>query len=74
VGGADDLEVLVDEDVVRPVNADVVDLVLAVAQLDNTVDEAPWVGGQRSVRRPIRGRSADDRIRRQGYGLLTTRQ
>jgi hypothetical protein len=30
--GADDLEVLVDEDVVRPVDADVVDLVLAVAQ------------------------------------------
>jgi len=31
--GADDLEVLVDEDVVRPVDADVVDLVVAVAQL-----------------------------------------
>ena len=30
--GADDLEVLVDEDVVRPVDTDVVDLVLAVAQ------------------------------------------
>jgi len=29
--GADDLEVLADEDVVRPVHADVVDLVLAVA-------------------------------------------
>ena len=39
--GADDLEVLVDEDVVRPVDADVVDLVLAVAQLHNTVDDAP---------------------------------
>jgi hypothetical protein len=39
--GADDLEVLVDEDVVGPVDADVVDLVLAVAQLDNTVDDAP---------------------------------
>jgi len=32
---ADDLEVLVDEDVVRPVDADVVDVVLAVAQLHN---------------------------------------
>jgi ABC-type polysaccharide/polyol phosphate transport system ATPase subunit len=41
--GADDLEVLVDEDVVRPVEADVVDLVLAVAQLHNTVDEAPAI-------------------------------
>jgi len=39
--GADDLEVLVDEDVVRPVDADVVNLVLAVAQLHNTVDDAP---------------------------------
>jgi hypothetical protein len=40
----DDLEILVDEDVVRPVDADVVDFVLAVAQLDDTVDDA--VGGQ----------------------------
>src|ERR1019366_288097 len=61
--GADDLEVLVDEDVVRPVDADVVDLVLAVAQLHNTVDDAPPVGGQRSFRRLVRCRSADDRPR-----------
>ena len=61
--GADDLEVLVDEDVVRPVDADVVDLVLAVAQLHNTVDDAARVGGQRSFRRLIRCRSADDRPR-----------
>src|SRR6266852_54078 len=61
--GADDREVLVDEDVVRPVDADVVDLVLAVAQLDNTVDDAARVGGQRSLRRLIRCRSADDRAR-----------
>ena len=59
--GADDLEVLVDEDVVRPVDADVVDLILAVAQLHNTVDDAPRVGGQRSFRRLIGCRSADDR-------------
>jgi hypothetical protein len=39
--GTDDLEVLADEDVVRPADADVVDLVLAVAQLHNTVDDAP---------------------------------
>src|SRR5882757_10985143 len=59
--GADDLEVLVDEDVVRPVDADGVDLVLAVAQLDNAVDDASGVGGQRSFDRLVRGRSADDR-------------
>ena len=38
--GADDLEARVDEDVVGPVDADVVDLVLAVAQLDNAVHDA----------------------------------
>jgi hypothetical protein len=54
--GADDLEVLVDEDVVRPVDADVVNLVLAVARLHNTVDDASRVGGQRSFRRFIRCR------------------
>ena len=61
--GADDLERLVDEDVVRPVDADVVDFVLAVAQLHQPVDDAPGVGGQRSFGRLIRGRSADDRTR-----------
>ena len=39
--GADDLEVVVDEDVVRPADANVVDLVFAVTQLHNTVDDAP---------------------------------
>ena len=58
--GADDLEVLVDEDMVRPVDADVVALILAVAQLHNTVDDAPWVGGQSSFRRLVRCGSADD--------------
>ena len=57
---ADDLVVLVDEDAVRPVYADVVDLVLAVVQLHDTVDNAPRVGGQ-SFCRLIRCRSADDR-------------
>jgi len=47
--GAHDLEVLVDEDVVRPVDADVVDLVFSVAQLHNTVDDAARVR-----RRPAR--------------------
>src|ERR1700691_4343590 len=45
--GADDLEVLVDEDVVRPVDADIVDLVLTIAQLHHTVDNSARVGGQR---------------------------
>jgi hypothetical protein len=58
---ADDLEARVDEDVVRPVDADVVDLVLAVAQLDHTVNDAPGVGGQRGFGRLVRSRSADDR-------------
>src|ERR1700742_3123408 len=61
--GADDLDVLGDEDVVRPVDANVVDLVLAVAQLYNTVDDTPRIGGQRSFRRLIRCRSGDDRPR-----------
>ncbi len=59
--GADHLEVLVDEDVMGPVDADVVDLVFAVAQLHNTVDNPARVGGQRSFRRLVRCRSADDR-------------
>jgi hypothetical protein len=41
--GADNLEVLVDEDVVGPVDADVVDLVLAVAELHHTVDDSAGV-------------------------------
>src|SRR5882724_43699 len=58
--GADDREVLVDEDVVRPVDADVVNLVLGVAQLHNTVNHTSRVGGERSFRRLIRRRSAGD--------------
>jgi hydroxymethylbilane synthase len=78
--GADHREVLVDEDVVRPVDADVVDLVLAVAQLHNTVHDAARVGGQRGFRRLVRGRSADDRarpllvVRRDLPGLLGRRR
>jgi hypothetical protein len=59
--GAGDLEVLVDEDVVRPVDADGVDLVIAVAQLHDTVDDASGVGGQRGFRCLSGCRSADDR-------------
>jgi hypothetical protein len=49
--------------VVRPVDVDDVDLVLAVAQLHHTVDNSPRIGGQRYLCRLIRGRSADDRPR-----------
>src|SRR5438309_1927538 len=59
--GADHLEVLVDEDVVGPVDADVVDLVLAVAELDHTVDDAARVGRQRGFGGLGRRGSADDR-------------
>ena len=59
--GADHLEVLVDEDVVWPVDADVVDLVFAVAQLHDAVDNPPGVGRQRSLRRLVGCRSTDDR-------------
>ena len=45
------LKFLVDEHVVRPVHTDVMDLVLAVAQLDDTVDDSPRIGGQRSFGR-----------------------
>src|SRR2546421_12068268 len=61
--GADGFEVLVDKDVVRPVDADVVHLVLAVAQLHNTVDDAPRIGGQRGFRCLVRCRAVDDRPR-----------
>ena len=60
VVGADDLEVLVDEDVVGPVDADVVDLVIAVAQRHHTVDDAARVSGQRRFGRLGGGCSADD--------------
>ena len=39
--GADHLEVLIDEDMMWPVDADVMDLVLAVTQLHDTVDDSP---------------------------------
>jgi len=58
VVGADDLEVCVDEDVVGPVDADVVDLVIAVAELDDPVDDASRVDGKRGFGGLIRGRPA----------------
>ena len=59
--GADDLEILVDESVARPVDADVVDLILAFAQLHHAVDDPTGVGGQRRFGRLAGGCSADDR-------------
>jgi hypothetical protein len=58
---ADDGEGPVDEDVVRPVDADEVHFVFAVAQLDDTIDDAARVGGKGSFRCIVRRRSADDR-------------
>jgi hypothetical protein len=51
--GADDLEIRGDEDVVRPVDADVVNLELTVTQLHNPVDDASRVGRQRGFRRLV---------------------
>src|ERR1700691_1817668 len=61
--GADYLEVLVDEDVVRPVDADVVDFVIAVSDCYDPVDDATRIGGQGRFDRLIRGGAADDRPR-----------
>ena len=58
--GADDLEGLIDEDVVRPVDADMVDFVLAVAQLHNTVDDAPARRRLRALRLERQGASPED--------------
>src|ERR1700721_1433209 len=60
VVGADDFEARVDEDVVGPVDADVVDLKLAVAQLHDSIDDAAWVGQQGGFGGLIRGGSAED--------------
>src|ERR1700689_866336 len=76
VVGADYLEVRVDEDVVGPVDADVVDLVVAVAQFDDPVDGAAGVDGQRGFGGLVRGRAAGEGsrplavVRRDRAGLL----
>ena len=44
-----------------PVDADVVDLVLAVAQLHNSIDDVAWVGQQGGFGSLVRGGSAEDR-------------
>src|SRR6202011_4215427 len=58
--GADDHEVGADEDVMRPVDADYVDVVLAVAQQHDTVDGASRVGCHRSGLGLIRRCTGDD--------------
>ena len=49
--GADDLEVIVDENVVWPIDADVVDLVVTVAQLHDAVDN--FLPDRPSARLPL---------------------
>ena len=61
--GTDHLEAEALEDMVRPVDPDVVDVVLAVAQLHHSVDDGPRVSGQGGFGRLVRGRAADDRAR-----------
>jgi hypothetical protein len=46
--------------VVGPVDADVVDLVIAVAELYDPVDDAALVGGQRRFGGLVRGRAAGE--------------
>src|SRR5690242_20563712 len=60
---ADDLEVAGDEDVMGPVDADAVDLVLAVAQAHHSVDDTAGVRGQRRFGGLGRRDTADDRAR-----------
>jgi hypothetical protein len=59
--GADHFEVLVDEDVVWPIDPDVVNLVFAVAQLHDPVDNSAGVGSQGRLGRLVGGCSAHDR-------------
>jgi hypothetical protein len=44
-----------------PVDPDVVDLVVAVAQPDDTIDDAAWIGCKGGLRCLARGGAADDR-------------
>jgi hypothetical protein len=59
--GSEHLEVLADEDVMRPVDPDVVDLVFAVAQPDDTIGDAARIGCKCGLRRLACGGAADDR-------------
>src|SRR5437588_1722183 len=59
--GADDREVLVDEYVVGPVDADDMDVVIAAAHLHHAVDGASRVCGERSGLGFVRGCPGDDR-------------
>ena len=60
---------MVDEDVVGPVDADVVDFVVAVAEFHDTVDDAAGIGGQRGFGRFVGRRSTGDRPRAFGVVL-----
>src|SRR4051812_16094333 len=61
--GADDPEGPADEDVMRPVDADHVDVVLAVAQQRDTIDGPSGIGRHRSALGPVRCCAGDDRAR-----------
>ena len=61
--GTDHFEASALEDVVRPVDADVVDVVLAVAQLGDAVDDSPRVSSQRGFRCLVGRGPTDDRSR-----------
>src|SRR5665213_2012929 len=58
--GANGCEARGDEYVMRPIHADVMDVVLAVAQQRDTVDDGTRIGGKRSLGRLARRGSADD--------------
>jgi hypothetical protein len=60
VACADYFEVVVDKDVVGPVDADVVDLVVAAAQFHDSIDDAARVGQQGGFGGFVRGGSAED--------------
>src|SRR5665213_1377122 len=58
--GANGCEARGDEYVMRPIHAGVMDVVLAVAQQRDTVDDGTRIGGKRSLGRLARRGSADD--------------
>src|SRR6202020_671250 len=60
---ANNLEVAGDEDVMGPVDADVVDFVLAVTQLHHPIDDAAGIRGQRGFGGLGRRGPTDDRAR-----------
>jgi hypothetical protein len=52
-----------DEDVVRPIYGDIVNLIVAVTEFHDAVNDAPRIVSRRNVGRLVRFRSANDRPR-----------